>query len=65
MDLADGHVAALTRIRKGLQIYNLGTGQGTSVLELVKAFEEANGVAIPYVIVDRRPGDIATCYVDV
>ena len=41
------------------------TGQGTSVLQLVKAFEKANGVAIPYEIVERRPGDIATCYADV
>lgn len=64
MDLAEGHVAALTRIRTGVQIYNLGTGQGTSVLDLVKAFEEANGVAIPYKIFDRRPGDIASCYAD-
>lgn len=64
MDLAEGHVAALTCIRKGVQIYNLGTGQGTSVLELVKAFEEANGVAIPYKMMDRRPGDIACCYAD-
>lgn len=65
MDLAEGHVAALSRIRKGIQIYNLGTGQGTSVLELVKAFEVANGVSIPFKIVDRRPGDIAACYADV
>ncbi|AMO84776.1 UDP-glucose 4-epimerase [Solibacillus isronensis B3W22] len=65
MDLAEGHVAALSRIRKGIQIYNLGTGQGTSVLELVKAFEVANGVCIPFKIVDRRPGDIAACYADV
>ncbi|MEK4530977.1 UDP-glucose 4-epimerase GalE [Solibacillus sp. FSL K6-1554] len=65
MDLAEGHVAALSRIRKGIQIYNLGTGQGTSVLELVKAFELANGVSIPFKIVDRRPGDIAACYADV
>lgn len=65
LDLAEGHVAALSRIRKGIQIYNLGTGQGTSVLELVKAFEVANGVSIPFKIVDRRPGDIAACYADV
>lgn len=64
MDLAEGHVAALTRIRTGAQIYNIGTGKGTSVLELVKAFKEANGVAIPYKIMDRRPGDIASCYAD-
>lgn len=65
MDLAEGHVAALTNIREGIQIYNLGTGQGTSVLELVKVFEEANGVVIPYKIIERRQGDIATCYADV
>lgn len=65
MDLAEGHVAAITNLREGFQIYNLGTGQGTSVLELVKAFEEANGVSIPYEIVDRRSGDIAACYADV
>lgn len=65
MDLAEGHVAALTRIREGIQIYNLGTGHGTSVLELVKVFEEANGVVIPYKIRERRQGDIATCYADV
>lgn len=65
MDLAEGHVAALTAIAEGVHIYNLGTGQGTSVLQLVKAFEEANGVRIPYEIVQRRAGDIACCYADV
>lgn len=65
MDLAEGHVAALTAITEGVHIYNLGTGQGTSVLQLVKAFEEANGVRIPYEIVQRRAGDIACCYADV
>ena len=45
-------------------IYNLGTGRGVSVLELVKSFEEANGISIPYEIKERRPGDIATCYAD-
>lgn len=65
MDLAEGHVAALDNLTEGVHIYNLGTGQGTSVLQLVKAFEEANGIAIPYEIVDRRPGDIASCYADV
>lgn len=64
MDLAEGHVAALRHLDKGVQIYNLGTGNGTSVLELVKAFEEANGIAIPYVIAPRRAGDIAECYAD-
>lgn len=62
MDLAEGHVLALNNLTKGVHAYNLGTGQGISVLQLVKAFEEANGIKIPYEIVDRRPGDIATCY---
>jgi UDP-glucose 4-epimerase len=62
MDLAEGHVAALDKLTSGVHIYNLGTGQGTSVLQLVKAFEEANGIKVPYEIVDRRPGDIAECY---
>lgn len=65
MDLAEGHVAALEHLTQGVHIYNLGTGKGTSVLELVKAFEDANGFSIPYEIVDRRPGDIAECYADV
>jgi len=65
MDLAEGHVAALEHLDKGVHIYNLGTGQGTSVLQLVKTFEQVNGVTIPYVIVDRRPGDVAISYADV
>ncbi|MBO5302452.1 MAG: UDP-glucose 4-epimerase GalE [Lachnospiraceae bacterium] len=66
VDLAIGHVKALDKIKEkcGLGIYNLGTGTGYSVLDIVKNFEAANGVAIPYVIKDRRPGDIATCYSD-
>ncbi len=66
VDLADGHVKALKKIEEkaGLCVYNLGTGTGYSVLDIVKNFEEANGVAIPYVIKDRRPGDIAVCYAD-
>ncbi len=64
MDLAEGHVAALDNLTEGVHIYNLGTGQGTSVLELVRAFEEANGIEVPYEIVDRRLGDIASCYAD-
>lgn len=65
-DLAAGHVAALKAIERncGLAIYNLGTGYGYSVLDVVKAFEKANGVKVPYVIKPRRPGDIATCYCD-
>lgn len=64
VDLAEGHVAAIEKLTEGVHIYNLGTGQGTSVLQLVQAFEEANGVKVPYEIVDRRPGDIAICYAD-
>ena len=66
VDLADGHVKAIKKIveNAGLCVYNLGTGNGVSVLDLVKSFEEANGVKIPYTIKDRRPGDIATCYAD-
>lgn len=64
VDLACGHVAALKAIQKkcGLTIYNLGTGHGYSVLDVVKAFEKANGLKVPYSIKPRRPGDIATCY---
>lgn len=60
VDLAEGHVAALKRLEAnpGLCIYNLGTGRGTSVLELVKAFEDANGIKIPYQVLPRRPGDV-------
>jgi UDP-glucose 4-epimerase len=65
MDLAEGHVAALDRLYSGYQIYNLGMGQGTSVLQLIRTFEATNGVQVPYEIVGRRPGDIATCYADV
>lgn len=65
MDLAEGHVAALNNLTTGAHVYNLGTGQGTSVLQLTKAFEDANGIKVPYEIVDRRPGDIASCYADV
>ena len=66
VDLAIGHVKALQMVEKnaGLKVYNLGTGVGYSVLDIVKNFEEATGVKIPYVIKDRRPGDIATCYSD-
>jgi UDP-glucose 4-epimerase len=64
VDLAEGHVAAIEKLNEGVHIYNLGTGRGTSVLELVKAFEEVNGIKVPYEIVGRRPGDIAECYAD-
>ncbi|NOH51418.1 UDP-glucose 4-epimerase GalE [Vibrio coralliilyticus] len=66
MDLADGHVAALKKVgqKEGLHIYNLGTGNGYSVLDMVKAFELASGKQVPYQIVERRPGDIAECWAD-
>lgn len=66
VDLALGHVAALKAIERkcGLAVYNLGTGHGYSVLDVVKAFEKANGLHVPYKIMPRRPGDIATCYCD-
>lgn len=64
VDLAEGHVAAYKHLTEGAHVYNLGTGKGTSVLELVHAFEKANGIKVPYEIVDRRPGDIAICYAD-
>lgn len=66
VDLAIGHVKALKKIKEkaGLCVYNLGTGVGYSVLDIVKNFEEATGVKIPYQIKERRAGDIATCYAD-
>ena len=66
VDLAQGHVAALKAIERncGCVIYNLGTGQGYSVLQVVQAFEKVNGIHIPYRILPRRAGDIATCYSD-
>ena len=67
VDLAKGHVAALDKLdkeNKGLYIYNLGTGNGYSVLDMVKGFEKATGKKVPYKIAPRRPGDIATCYAD-
>lgn len=62
VDLANGHVAALKKIKPGVSIYNLGTGRGTSVLELIDAFRKASGKKIPHQIASRRPGDIAACY---
>ena len=64
VDLAKGHVCALKKLApgSGLSVYNLGTGVGYSVLDIVKNFEEATGIKIPYVIDGRRAGDIATCY---
>ena len=66
VDLAKGHVAAVDYMEanKGEAVFNLGTGTGYSVLDMVKAFETANGIPVPYVIAERRPGDLATCYAD-
>ncbi len=66
VDLAKGHVKALKKVedKAGLKIYNLGTGTGYSVLDIVKNFEAATGVAIPYIIKERRAGDIDACYAD-
>ena len=66
VDLSKGHVAAVkyTDEHAGCEVFNLGTGTGYSVLDMVNAFVAANDVAVPYAIVDRRPGDIATCYAD-
>lgn len=66
-DLARGHLCALKKLREkpGLVIYNLGTGKGTSVLQLVHAFEQANNIKIPYVICERRPGDVDENYAEV
>ena len=66
VDLAKGHVAAVnyTEAHDGCEVFNLGTGTGYSVLDMVKAFNDANGLVLSYKIVERRPGDIATCYAD-
>ena len=66
VDLAKGHVAAVNYVhdQKGCQVFNLGTGVGYSVLDMVNTFMEVNHVNVPYQIVARRPGDIATCYAD-
>ena len=66
VDLAKGHVAAVRYVTKnsGCEVFNLGTGTGYSVLDMVNSFVKVNGVDVPYQIVARRPGDIATCYAD-
>ena len=66
VDLAKGHLKALEKVVnfKGIDYYNLGTGKGYSVLDLVRTFEKVNNVKVPYKIVERRPGDIAACYAD-
>lgn len=65
VDLAYGHMAALKHCHPGTEVFNLGTGKGTSVLQLIEAFERVNRVGVPYKIVDRRPGDVATSFADV
>ena len=66
MDLAEGHVKALQWLERGLgiQAFNLGTGKGYSVLDMLHAFERACGRELPYTLTDRRPGDVASCYAD-
>ena len=66
VDLARGHVASVKYVTEnlGCEVFNLGTGTGYSVLDMVNAFEAANNVKVPYQIVDRRPGDLGTCYAD-
>ncbi|MDQ8738356.1 UDP-glucose 4-epimerase GalE [Paenibacillus sp. LHD-38] len=66
VDLAKGHLKAIDKVMivTGVEAYNLGTGKGYSVLEMVHAFEQTSGKSIPYIIVDRRPGDVAVCYAD-
>ena len=66
VDLSKGHIKALEKVLKssGVEAYNLGTGNGYSVLDLVKTFEKVNGVSVNYKVVDRRPGDVAICYAD-
>ena len=66
VDLAIGHLKALEKLESdpGLMVHNLGTGKGSSVLDMIKAFEKASGKQVPYKITDRRPGDIAECYAD-
>ncbi len=65
IDLARGHIKAIEHMDEpGVKVYNLGTGNGYSVLDLVQAFEKVNGIKIPYKITERRPGDVAECYAD-
>ena len=64
MDLVDGHVCALKALKKGTHAYNLGTGQGYSVLQMIHAFEKVSQRSIPYQIIPRRLGDVASCYAD-
>lgn len=63
-ELAKGHVKAIEHLKDGVNIYNLGTGRGTSVLELVNAFMKVNEIDVPYEIIGRRLGEITTCFAD-
>ena len=63
-DLARGHVAAIDKMGPGVLIYNLGSGKGTSVFEMIAAFEKASGKKLPYKVVGRRAGDLAEIYAD-
>lgn len=65
VDLAKAHVAAMEHMKSGVNIYNLGTGKGISVLEMVHAFEKINALKVPFKVVGRRPGDLAVVYADV
>lgn len=65
MDLAEGHVAALNHLKKGIQFFNIGTGKGISILTLIEAFENVNDVEVPYEIIGRRAGDLEEIYADV
>ena len=64
VDIAEGHAVAIEKMKKGVSVYNLGTGKGTSVIELVETFKKVNGVDLPFVIAERRPGDIPVCFAD-
>lgn len=66
VDLAEGHVKALEKVLQtdGVHVYNLGTGKGYSVLQIVDAFEQSSGITIPYKVIERRPGDVAVCFAD-
>ncbi|MCL1824269.1 MAG: UDP-glucose 4-epimerase GalE [Oscillospiraceae bacterium] len=64
VDLAKGHIAALEKMQKGVNIYNLGTGKGCSVLEMIETFKRVNHINVPYKITGRRPGDAAECWSD-
>jgi UDP-glucose 4-epimerase len=64
VDLAKGHIAALEKMKSGIKTYNLGTGKGYSVLEMIETFKRVNSIDVPYKIADRRPGDAAECWSD-